>query len=83
MSTHSPEGPFASERVLDDVVDGYVSPALARSEYKCVIRKTQRTYSLDQSGTRSLRSSRAKRIETSSAKRNVRNEPKTGLAVSE
>jgi N-methylhydantoinase B len=60
------------ERVLDDVVNGYVSPALARSEYKCIVRKTQRAYTLDQDGTRALRSLRRSRLKPpTNGKRNA------------
>lgn len=48
-------------RVLEDVVDGYVSIESARAEYRCVIRKNGNSYVIDSAGTKTLRLHRARK----------------------
>ncbi len=43
------------KRVLDDVIDGYISLSSARKNYKCAIRRKGSSYALDLSATNALR----------------------------
>ena len=43
-------------RVLEDVIDGYISIKSARIDYRCAIRKKGKRYVLDSFGTTALRS---------------------------
>jgi N-methylhydantoinase B len=47
-------------RVLEDVIDGYVSIQNARAEYKCVIQKKRNSYVIDSVATKALRFHRKK-----------------------
>ena len=51
-------------RVLEDVIDGYVSIENARAEYRCVIRKKGRRYIFDSAATKALRLSKNRRVST-------------------
>jgi N-methylhydantoinase B len=42
-------------RILEDVIDGYISLKSARVDYKCVIRKKGNCYTLDSVATKALR----------------------------
>jgi N-methylhydantoinase B len=47
-------------RVLEDVIDGYISIRSARTDYKCDIRKKGNRYVLNSAATKALRSQRSR-----------------------